>query len=209
MKYLVDFDLEDAHYLSELEQAWKHESWQRWGEKQWLEMFSEAKEIIPQKIKDWDEIATDALSDLVKRYREIRLGVKSEFSQWFWLEWAKWNEGKRLLDACIQLDRLSGLVHSQKPLNPSFDRFSEALERAKTADIVELASKYLPKLRRSGKTYCANCVFHEEKTPSFFLYPETSSFHCFGCQVHGDAISLLMKLENLDFKEAVKQLGGI
>ena len=209
MKHPIDFELEDVHYLSGLEHIWKQEPWQKWSERQWLEAFPEAKEIVPEKINEWDEIATDALSDLVKRYREIRSEMKDEFSQWFWLEWAKWNEGKRLLDACIQLDRLSGLVYSQKQPNPSFERFSEALERAKTADIVELASKYLPKLRRSVKTYCTNCVFHEEKTPSLFLYPETSSYHCFGCQSHGDAIDLLVKLENIDFKEAVRRLGGL
>jgi hypothetical protein len=209
MENTNNLDLTWYNNVKELEREWKCESWQRWSERKWLEAFPEAKEIIPQKIKEWEEMALDALCDCIKRRREIRSEVKNEFSLWFWLEWVKWNEGKRLLDTCIQLDRLSGLVHSQKPLNPSFDRFSEALERAKTADIVELASTYLPKLRRFGKTYCANCVFHEEKNPSLFLYPETSSYHCFGCQAHGDTISLLMKLENIDFKEAVRQLGGI
>jgi len=189
--------------------AWKRQLWQGWNERQWLEAFPEAKEIIPEKVKEWEEIAKTALVSCIQCQRVIKREAKDEISRMFWLEWVKWNEGKRLLDACIQLDRLTWLQLGHKSQESSFKRFGEAMERARTADIVGLAERYLPKLRRSGRNYYACCVFHEEKTPSFYLYPETSSFHCFGCQAHGDAIDLVMKLENVDFKGAVRQLGGI
>lgn len=195
--------------INKLEKGWKQEPWQKWTEKQWLEAFPEAKEIIPQKTKEWEEIALSAICDCIQRRREIESETKDDFSKFFWLELAKWNEGKRLLDACVQLDRLSSLRQDTKSQDNNYNRFVEAVERAKTADIIELAYKYLPKLSRSGKNYCVCCIFHEEGTPSLFLYPETSSYHCFGCQAHGDAINLLMKLENIDFKDAVRKLGGL
>ena len=50
------------------------------------------------------------------------------------------------------------------------------------------------------------CPFHGEKTPSFNIYTETDSFYCFGCGASGDVISFIMKIENLDYVEAVKYL---
>ena len=50
------------------------------------------------------------------------------------------------------------------------------------------------------------CPFHNEKTPSFTVYPATQSFYCFGCGAGGDAITFLKKIENLDYLDAVKTL---
>ena len=50
------------------------------------------------------------------------------------------------------------------------------------------------------------CPFHGEKTPSFNIYTEDGSFYCFGCGVGGDVISFIMKIENLDYVDAVKYL---
>ena len=50
------------------------------------------------------------------------------------------------------------------------------------------------------------CPFHNEKTGSFAVYPDSSSFYCFGCGAGGDAVSFLMRMERLDYIEAVKAL---
>ena len=50
------------------------------------------------------------------------------------------------------------------------------------------------------------CPFHNEKTPSFTVYPATQSFYCFGCGAGGDAITFVKKIENLDYLDAVKTL---
>lgn len=50
------------------------------------------------------------------------------------------------------------------------------------------------------------CPFHGEKTPSFNIYTESGSFYCFGCGAGGDVITFIMKIENLDYVEAVKFL---
>ena len=71
--------------------------------------------------------------------------------------------------------------------------------------IEEIAPSYV-NLRRRGKNLVGLCPFHNEKTPSFCIYPENNSFYCFGCNKGGDVISFIMGVENLDFAEAVKFL---
>src|SRR3990167_5168808 len=72
-------------------------------------------------------------------------------------------------------------------------------------DIVEVISAYVP-LKRVGRSFKANCPFHEEKTPSFIVNPDKQIFHCFGCGVGGDVFSFLMKYEQMTFPEALKRL---
>jgi len=74
------------------------------------------------------------------------------------------------------------------------------------ADIEQLIAPYVPNLRRSGRALMGLCPFHSEKTPSFAVYPESNSFYCFGCGAGGDAVSFLMRMERLDYVEAVKAL---
>lgn len=74
------------------------------------------------------------------------------------------------------------------------------------ADIVELISKYTV-LTRSGKTMKGLCPFHSEKHGSFFVYPESGTWHCFGaCASGGDIFSFIMKKEGLNFSEALERL---
>ena len=72
-------------------------------------------------------------------------------------------------------------------------------------DITEVAAPYVT-LRRRGRNMVGLCPFHGEKTPSFNIYTENGSFYCFGCGVGGDVISFIMKIENLDYLDAVKFL---
>lgn len=72
-------------------------------------------------------------------------------------------------------------------------------------DITEVVSSYV-NLKRRGRNMVGLCPFHGEKTPSFNVYTENGSFYCFGCGVGGDVISFEMKIENLDYVDAVKAL---
>ncbi|MBI4297110.1 MAG: DNA primase [Chloroflexi bacterium] len=82
---------------------------------------------------------------------------------------------------------------------------SDISEVKQRLDIVAVASGYLP-LQRSGRNFKALCPFHTEKTPSFYIFPEQQSWHCFGCGSGGDVLSLVMKKENLDFGAALRLL---
>lgn len=73
------------------------------------------------------------------------------------------------------------------------------------SDITEIASSYV-NLKRHGRNMVGLCPFHGEKTPSFNIYTENGSFYCFGCGAGGDVITFIMRIENLDYVEAVKFL---
>ncbi|MBQ8331706.1 MAG: DNA primase [Clostridia bacterium] len=63
-------------------------------------------------------------------------------------------------------------------------------------------------LKRAGSNYNGLCPFHNEKTPSFTVFPATKSFYCFGCGAGGDVISFIMREENLDYVGAVEHLAA-
>lgn len=84
----------------------------------------------------------------------------------------------------------------------------ESIEQILSAtDIVDLVQSYVP-LKRAGSQFRANCPFHSEKTPSFYVNPARQSFHCFGCGKGGDAIAFVRDYENLPFTDAVRKLAG-
>ena len=72
-------------------------------------------------------------------------------------------------------------------------------------DIVDTVSEYVT-LKKSGRNYMGLCPFHKEKSPSFCVSLDKQIFKCFGCSEGGNVISFLMKIENLDFWDAVEVL---
>ena len=72
-------------------------------------------------------------------------------------------------------------------------------------DIESLISSYVP-LKRAGSNLKGLCPFHNEKTPSFVVYPAENSFFCFGCGVGGNAITFIRQMERLDYPDAVEFL---
>ncbi|MDH5774418.1 MAG: DNA primase [Nitrospirota bacterium] len=83
---------------------------------------------------------------------------------------------------------------------------SETIQQIRErVDIVDLISTYVS-LSKAGQNFKGLCPFHSEKSPSFSVNPASQYFHCFGCQVGGDAFTFLMKQENMDFMEALREL---
>lgn len=73
-------------------------------------------------------------------------------------------------------------------------------------DILDVIGQYVT-LKKAGRNFKALCPFHNEKTPSFVVYPDEGRWYCFGaCHTGGDVFTFLMKKENIDFGEALRRL---
>ncbi len=83
------------------------------------------------------------------------------------------------------------------------DAVSEVRDRI---GIVDLVQPYVPSLKRAGRSYKGLCPFHQEKTPSFVVFPDSENFHCFGCGKGGDIFTFYMLAEHVEFREALREL---
>ncbi|GMV81610.1 MAG: hypothetical protein AMXMBFR7_27940 [Planctomycetota bacterium] len=86
--------------------------------------------------------------------------------------------------------------------------FAEDVKRRvrEASDLVAIVQSYGVDLRRTGRSWKACCPFHQEKTPSFNVNPEIMCFKCFGCGEGGDCFSFVMKIEGVEFPEALRIL---
>ena len=86
-------------------------------------------------------------------------------------------------------------------------RYSDEIidEIRQNNDIVDVISQYVH-LKRSGRNFFGLCPFHNEKSPSFSVSPDKQIFHCFGCGVGGNVYTFLMKIEGINFIEAIQML---
>ncbi len=83
------------------------------------------------------------------------------------------------------------------------DSFSQSVKQQ--ANIVQIIGEYV-KLRKSGANWNALCPFHKERSGSFYVYPGTASYYCFGCHEHGDVFTFVQKMESVSFPEAVRSV---
>ncbi len=173
-----------------------------------IKIFPECREIIPEKIKEWVEIRDKILAAEVAPILRKIAALKDEFSRWFWKEAVKiclLPVPYRQAEANLKrLARLKLLASDEK-----YNSAAQDLERrrilAKQTPILSLYS--FKKLRRVGSRQTALCPFHNDKTPSFMIYPD-NTFHCFGCGAAGDAIDFVKQLKGCSFADAVTQMAG-
>lgn len=201
-----EFDWEFWNYARNLEKEWKV-SLPRFTDKELLEIFPEAKQIIPEKTKEWRQKRAEFADIIKKKLTLIKYKITEEFSQWFWREWVKVNEGQGLLKVDGHIARLKRLLAVAGGWE-SKDRITEEkMQQALHTPIENIANQHL-KLYKSGRALVGLCPFHHEKHPSFYIYPETNSCWCYGCNQGGDVINFVRLLYGYSFKEAVKYLIG-
>jgi len=83
----------------------------------------------------------------------------------------------------------------------------DAVEEVKSRlDIADAVQEYLPLKPAGSGSFRGLCPFHHEKTPSFYVNRPRQSWHCFGCDQGGDVISFVMKMEGMEFREALELL---
>ena len=81
------------------------------------------------------------------------------------------------------------------------DTIKEAIQ------IVDIISDFVP-IKRKGANYTGCCPFHNEKTPSFIVFPSTNKFKCFGCGKGGDAIYFIQEHEGFSYTEAITYIAA-
>lgn len=83
---------------------------------------------------------------------------------------------------------------------------SNDVERVKQlSDILSVIGRHVD-LKQAGSSHRGLCPFHNEKTPSFHVFPQTGTWHCFGCGAGGDVITFVMRYGNLSFRESLEEL---
>jgi DNA primase len=83
---------------------------------------------------------------------------------------------------------------------------NDAVEQIKDRlDITDVIGQTV-QLRKAGRSFKGLCPFHQEKTPSFIVFPDSQTFHCFGCHAGGDLFNFVMQQERIDFTEALSTL---
>lgn len=87
----------------------------------------------------------------------------------------------------------------------SFESIKQRIKEAN--DLVALIESYVP-LQRRGRVLVALCPFHQEKTPSFTVWPDSQHWKCFGCQKAGDLFTFLMEREGWTFRETCERLAA-
>jgi DNA primase len=117
------------------------------------------------------------------------------------------DEFLKLLDAAVALpvsEEPTGRPRPRPSSNNS--KFREEAERLKREVPITDVIAYYVELRCTGRTCAGRCPFHEDRKPSFTIYPDQGTFHCFGCGAHGDALTFLQKVEGWSFRQALRML---
>ena len=193
-------------YALSLEKEWRA-SLPRFTDKELLKIFPEAKQIIPEKIKEWERKRAEISDAIKKKLTLIKYRIADEFSQWFWREWVKVNEGEELLKIDEHIARLKRLLAMARGWEPKGRISEEKIQQALRTPIENIANQHI-KLYKRGKALVGLCPFHPEKHPSFYIYPETNSCWCYGCNQGGNVINFVRLLYGYSFVEAVKYLIG-
>ena len=159
-----------------------------------LELFPEARQIVPRLIKEMNA----KLSGIKTRIKEIYEATDLDGpTKYLAIQFVRISADQEDLKTLKRLRSLNALMRPK-----TYEGFS--VEQAKEIKIQDVHA--FGKIRTFGKKIKALCPFHEEKTPSFYIFTDTNSFHCFGCQTGGDVIKFVQVLHKLSFKDALEFL---
>lgn len=199
-------EIEEFNIFSdELEWKWK-QSLSRYTDKELVEIFSPPKKMILEKIKEY-EMAQQEQAQEIKRRLKVLYALKFDgFSCWFGEQIVKLELAPALDKYIGHITRLKRILQIISPKTQKYIRQNE-VETARQYPIYEMARSRL-ELRKCGNKFSSLCPFHEEKRASFYIYSETNTYHCFGCQANGDIINLTMHLYGVSFPEAIKMLNN-
>jgi hypothetical protein len=164
--------------------------------KQWIELYPELKDdftlLLLEKEKRRDVLA-DQIKQQLKNIMSVDLGVWNLILT----EMVYSTAGKKL-------DNLNKQIRWFKMGLVQINQNDQILTDDQVQEARDFPVEELIETKKINKMWC--CPFHEDNTPSFHIY-KNNSWHCFGCQAHGNnAVDYIMKKNNLEFVEAVKLL---
>ena len=140
----------------------------------------------------------DELERIDDEFRSFAREEETKHQKWLRDELPKTQQG--------WLEIFPEAKHLVKPVSRKQKKFDEQLEEARCVDLESVVEQYV-ELKRSGTYRMAGlCPFHDEKTPSFFVYTNDNHYYCFGCHEHGDVIKFIRQVEKLTFKQSVRTL---
>ena len=179
------------------------ESQPKYTDREWLNIFPEFKEMIPDKIK---ELAIERDIVVKEANRKISLIEKhgqTSLGRWFYGEWVRTNEVETVKRLTLEIKRFEWLKYLAGTKEKS--KFEEKVLLAREYPILDLVLKHVI-LKKHGKDWFGLCPFRKEKTPSFSVITKDNFFYCFGCQESGSGIDFIMKIEELSFRRAVERI---
>ncbi len=170
--------------------------------REWAEIFPEAREVIKDCIAETEEKIEDAKSRIMQSYSHSKRVPEADP---ICTAVAEIINEEELIPLCQRHRRLCWeyevLSRRKKGERELID--VEGLKQC--IDCRILVESYGIKLRKINSRYSMGlCPFHSEKTPSFAVYCQ--NFYCYGCAEGGSVIDLVMKLDNIDFLDAIKKL---
>ena len=164
-----------------------------------LEFLLTESEKRKEEIKKETEKETLKLYNLLRRLKEvpesaISLIIENELEKKYYNELEAIKNIQKITS--IELANQIGIMDTR-----DFDR---KIEHAKNVRIENLAKHYLQSTKKNQVRY--KCIFHGGTSQNLSLYQKTNSFHCFVCKESGNPIDFMMKVEKIDFKEAIEKL---
>ncbi|HOK35002.1 MAG TPA: CHC2 zinc finger domain-containing protein [Candidatus Paceibacterota bacterium] len=167
-----------------------------------IKIFPEAKQYIKDKIKQLTGEKTKILEEFRTQIKNPNLNIFECCVLMRTFE----NEINRLNH---EIRRLNGYIIEGTTDSPKINFTQQDIEWVKAqTPILELFQEFFPDthIRRYGTNTVCCCPFHPDKKPSFYINLELGLFHCFGCNVGGDVIKLVMIVKNLSFKKSIEYL---
>jgi len=192
----------DEQWLDSVHQEWLNQP--KPTIKELFTIFPEAEAVLQTKTKEEYEVIETEL-------RLIQQGIEEDRTydgntRWFLSEFRRyfiWPNIEKAAKRILSYRRQLFLANRQEEEDSAISR--SKIESAKAVPIESM----IETKRSAGKRAYANCPFHEDRTPSFVIYRDQNTFHCFGCSAHGDVISFVMQKEQIGFKDAIRLLTRI
>jgi hypothetical protein len=178
----------------------------RLTDKELLEIFPQAQQIVPALIKELGQTKNTLLGKIIEQNSSINAESSNEAYRYFWKSWyiqPLRDDLKSVDQKLLRLRRQLRLINGE-PI-PTGALSNDLIQEAKAVPIQSFIDQ---KYKQSERMLIGLCPFVEEKTPSFCIYLQNNRCWCFGCQQGYNAIDTFIKLYDCSFKEAVLTLTG-